>query len=81
MSVTLEDIALEAGYPLITISQTLNDCNDVGEDAKQLIKCVAQEMDCHPHAIAQCLRRRHTNPVSFIVPVTDAGLRHVLGHT
>jgi len=62
MSVTLEDIARKANYSVTTISHSLNDCNDVSEEINQLTKCVAQETDCHPHAIAQCLRRRHTNP-------------------
>ena len=74
MSVTIEDISLQLGISVSTVSKALNAYPDVAEETRKRVLDAARELDYHPSAVARNLRRGRAdkigllinNPISFI---------------
>ena len=76
-SVSLKDISKACGVSIATVSKALNDHSDIGQDTKENIKRVAQELGYHPNAAAQALKTRRTNNIGVLfVDEANSGLTH-----
>ncbi len=69
MSVTIYDIAKEAGVSIATVSRVFNNSNNVSEKSRTKILQLAKKMGYHPQAMAQGLARKKSKLISLIVPV------------
>ncbi|MCH8569395.1 MAG: LacI family transcriptional regulator [Balneolales bacterium] len=69
MSVTIYDIAKQAGVSIATVSRVFNNSNCVSEKARTKIMAIAKEMGYHPQAMAQGLARKKSKLISVVVPV------------
>jgi len=69
LSVTIYDIAKEAGVSIATVSRVFNQSAGVSDDTRQKVLDVAQKMGYHPQAFAQGLARKQKNTVMAVVPV------------
>ena len=69
MSVTIYDIAKEAGVSIATVSRVFNNSNNVSEKARTNILSIAKRMGYHPQAMAQGLARKKSKLISVVVPV------------
>lgn len=69
MSVTIYDIAKEAGVSIATVSRVFNNSNNVSEKARTNILTIAKRMGYHPQAMAQGLARKKSKLISVVVPV------------
>lgn len=69
LSVTIYDIAKEAGVSIATVSRVFNNSNNVSEKARTNILSIAKRMGYHPQAMAQGLARKKSKLISVIVPV------------
>lgn len=69
MSVTIYDIAKEAGVSIATVSRVFNNSTNVSEKSRTKILQLAKKMGYHPQAMAQGLARKKSKLISLIVPV------------
>ncbi len=69
MSVTIYDIAKEAGVSIATVSRVFNNSNSVSEKSRTKILTIAKRLGYHPQAMAQGLARKKSKLISVIVPV------------
>ncbi len=69
MSVTIYDIAKEAGVSIATVSRVFNNSNSVSEKSRTKILSIAKRLGYHPQAMAQGLARKKSKLISVIVPV------------
>ncbi|MCH8487139.1 MAG: LacI family transcriptional regulator [Candidatus Cyclonatronum sp.] len=69
MSVTIYDIAKEAGVSIATVSRVFNNSTNVSEKSRTKILQLAKKMGYHPQAMAQGLARKKSKLISVIVPV------------
>ena len=69
LSVTIYDIAKEAGVSIATVSRVFNNSNNVSEKARTNILTIAKRMGYHPQAMAQGLARKKSKLISVVVPV------------
>jgi LacI family transcriptional regulator len=69
LSVTIYDIAREAGVSIATVSRVFNNSSNVSEKARVKILEIANQMGYHPQAMAQGLARKKSKLISVIVPV------------
>ena len=69
MSVTIYDIAREAGVSIATVSRVFNNSTSVSEKAKTKVLDIADKLGYHPQAMAQGLARKKSKLISAIVPV------------
>lgn len=67
MPVTIQDIAQQLGIAASTVSKALNDYSDVSEATRKRVQAAARELDYHPSAAAQSLRRRKTRKIGLVV--------------
>lgn len=65
---TIKDIAKEAGVSISTVSNALNDMENVGEKTKKKIIKIAKEMNYIPNLNARLLRNRKTNNIGLFLP-------------
>lgn len=65
---TIKDIAKEAGVSISTVSNALNDMENVGEKTKNRIIQIAKEMNYIPNLNAKLLRNRKTNNIGLFLP-------------
>lgn len=68
MPVTLVDIAKRAGVSVSTVSKSLNDAPDIGEETKRRILAMAQELNYVPNFRAQALARSASRSIGVVVP-------------
>lgn len=69
MSITIYDIAREAGVSIATVSRVFNNSEHVSEKARQKVLSIANRLGYHPQAIAQNLARKKSKLISVVVPV------------
>ena len=65
---TLADIARAAGVSLMTVSRAINNKPGVGEDVRQAIVKLAEELGYQPNQIARSLATNFTTTVGLVVP-------------
>ncbi len=76
-SVSLKDISKACGVSIATVSKALNDHSDIGQDTKENIRKVAEQLGYHPNAAAQALKTRRTNNIGVLfVDEANSGLTH-----
>lgn len=68
MTVTIDDIAKEAGVSSATISRVLNNSSYVKDETRKKVLKVIEEMNYVPSAIARSLSKRETSSIGVIVP-------------
>ncbi len=69
MSVTIYDIAQEAGVSIATVSRVFNNSRRVSEENRQKVSAVAERLGYQPHVSAQNLARRKPNLVAAVIPM------------
>lgn len=65
---TITDVAQAAGVSLMTVSRVVNDKPGVGEETRQRIRQLIEEMGYRPNEIARGLATRQTATVAIVVP-------------
>ena len=74
---SLKDVAEACGVSVATVSKALRDQFDIGEETKEMIKRVAEEMDYHPNSMARALKTRRTGNIGVLfVDEAQSGLKH-----
>lgn len=69
MGVTIKDIAKVANVSIATVSRVINNkCEGVGNDTRERIKKIMEEMDYTPSGIARGLVTKKTYTLGLIVP-------------
>ncbi len=68
MSITIYDLAREAGVGIGTVSRCLNNHPSVSPDTRAKVLAVAKRLNYRPHASAQRLASKRTNTISAIIP-------------
>lgn len=68
MSVTIKDLAREAGVSVATISRVLNGKGPVGTDTRERVLTLAAEMHYVPHGAARSLVTTRTNTIGVLLP-------------
>jgi len=68
MSVTIYDLAREAGVGIGTVSRCLNNHPSVSVQTRAKVMAVVKRLSYQPHAYAQRLASRKTNTISAIIP-------------
>lgn len=66
-SITIRDIAKEAGVSISTVSRVLNGSANVKEDKRQDIQRLIDEHDFHPNMLARSLIQTQTMQIGFII--------------
>jgi LacI family transcriptional regulator len=67
-SITIRDVAKEAGLSVATVSRYLNSKGYISENAEKKIKQVMDQLDYKPNEIARSLSNRKTNTIALIIP-------------
>ena len=65
---TLKQIAKELDVSISTVSKSLRDSPEIGEDTKQKIKAFAKLYNYKPNNIALSLKNRKTKTIGIIIP-------------
>ncbi|MDZ5254680.1 LacI family DNA-binding transcriptional regulator [Clostridium sp. LIBA-8841] len=68
MSVTINNIAKEAGVSLATVSRVINNSGYVKEETREKVMKVINKYNYTPSAIARSLSKNVTNTIGVIVP-------------
>lgn len=68
MSVTINNIAKEAGVSLATVSRVINNSGYVKDETREKVMKVINKYNYTPSAIARSLSRNITNTIGVIVP-------------
>lgn len=68
MSVTIKDLAQQAGVSVATISRVLNNKGPVGEATRERVLALAAELHYVPHGAARSLVTTRTNTIGVLLP-------------
>jgi len=68
LSVTIRDVAREAGVSLATVSRALNDAAEVTVDTRQRVREAADRLGYVPHSGARSLITRRTGTLGVLLP-------------
>ena len=68
MTVTIEDVAKEAGVSITTVSRVVNDNYPVKIETRQRVEEAIKKLNYRPNPIAVSLVRKTTNIIGVIVP-------------
>ena len=74
MSVTIKDVAKEAGVSPSTVSRVLSDNSKISEDTKNRVMDVISRMNYHPNVIARNLANQSTRTLGLILPSNEETL-------
>lgn len=66
MAVTIYDVAKEAGVSIATLSKALNDSYTIPDQAKQMIRQIADRLEYRPNARAKNFARQASGTILFI---------------
>ena len=61
MSVTIKDVAREAGVSVATVSRVLNGSTNVSENSTRLVKDTIERLNYSPNFLGRNLRKCATN--------------------
>ncbi|MDF1516065.1 MAG: LacI family DNA-binding transcriptional regulator, partial [Anaerolineae bacterium] len=67
-TITIRDVAREAGVSHQTVSRAFNDKGEISPETKQHVLTVAREMGYRPSGLARSLSTNRTHTVGFIIP-------------
>lgn len=68
MSVTMKDIAQEAGVSKATVSRVINNDSYVSEDTRRKVMKLVHKYDYKPHTVAQGLARDLSHTLGLMIP-------------
>lgn len=74
MSVTIKDVAREAGVSVATVSRVLNGSANVSEASAKLVNDTIQRLNYSPNFLGRNLRKRETNVILVIMPSSEHSL-------
>ena len=74
MSVTIKDVAREAGVSVATVSRVLNGSANVSEASSKLVHETVQRLGYSPNFLGRNLRKRETNVILVIMPTSEHSL-------
>lgn len=66
--VTIKDVAREAGVSVATVSRALNGLGGIGEDTREYVLKVCEQLSYMPNTLARGLVRQQTQTIGIIVP-------------
>lgn len=66
MSITIKDVAREAGVSVSTVSKVINDGPSISEATKKHVKSIMERLDYHPNEQARNFARQKTNNIVFL---------------
>ncbi|MBR4224190.1 MAG: LacI family DNA-binding transcriptional regulator [Oscillospiraceae bacterium] len=72
MSITIKDVAKQAGVSVATVSRVLNDSSAVSEETARIVNDVIEQMGYSPNLLGRNLRRRETKSILIVVPSTGS---------
>lgn len=68
MSVSIKDVAREAGVSIATVSRVLNDVDVVNEDTKKKVQDAIKKLGYRPNIVARSLKTQRTRTVGILIP-------------
>lgn len=68
MSVSIKDVAREAGVSIATVSRVLNDVDVVNEDTKKKVKDAIEKLGYRPNIVARSLKTQKTRTIGILIP-------------
>jgi LacI family transcriptional regulator len=68
MSVSIKDVAKEAGVSIATVSRVLNDVDVVNEDTKKKVQDAIKKLGYRPNIVARSLKTQRTRTVGILIP-------------
>ena len=74
MSVTIKDVAREAGVSVATVSRVLNGSANVSEASSRLVNETIKKLGYSPNFLGRNLRKRETNVILVIMPSSEHSL-------
>lgn len=74
MSVTIKDVAKEAGVSVATVSRVLNGSCSVSGDTAQRVNDAVKKLRYSPNFLGRNLRKRETNVILVIMPTSEHSL-------
>ena len=74
MSVTIKDVAREAGVSVATVSRVLNGSCNVSEDSATRVNDAIKKLNYSPNFLGRNLRKRETNVILCIMPTSEHSL-------
>ena len=74
MSVTIKDVAREAGVSVATVSRVLNESCNVSEDSAARVNDAIKKLNYSPNFLGRNLRKRETNVILCIMPSSEHSL-------
>lgn len=74
MSITIKDVAREAGVSVATVSRVLNGSVNVSESSTKLVKETIERLNYSPNFLGRNLRKCATNVILVIMPTSDHSL-------
>lgn len=76
--VSIKDIAKKCEVSVATVSKALNDCSDISEKTKKMVRAVADELGYFPNSQAKALKTSKTNTIGVIYANRlGSGFRHI----
>ena len=67
-SLTLEEIAKQAGVSRSTVSRVINEHPNVSDDVRERVRGIVQVTGYRPHPAARSLASRKTNVIGLVIP-------------
>ena len=74
MSVTIKDVAREAGVSVATVSRVLNGSCNVSEDSTEKVNDAIKKLQYSPNFLGRNLRKCETNVILCIMPTSEHSL-------
>lgn len=74
MSVTIKDVAREAGVSVATVSRVLNGNCNVSDDSSARVNDAIKKLNYSPNFLGRNLRKRETNVILCIMPKSEHSL-------
>jgi LacI family transcriptional regulator len=68
LSITIKEVARQAGVSIATVSRVLNDSGPVREETRHKIRSVAGRLGYMPNSAAQSLKTRKTQTLGVLLP-------------